>query len=100
MYGTNLVSGGLTLGKVLTTISRGLSIANQIIPIYQQAKPMITNARKIISVMKEMSNTTANNLKTIDASSKEKNPLQNKNTTKKESTPIKTSSISMPVFFQ
>ena len=48
MFGTNVIGSGLTLTKVLGGISKGLSIANQVIPLYQQAKPMIQNARKVM----------------------------------------------------
>lgn len=97
MYGTNVVTSGLTLGKVLTGISKGLTIANQVIPLYQQAKPMINNARKVMSVLKEMNTSpsisnenkkTGSIINTIDANSIEKT-----------SSSIG-SSQSMPVFFQ
>ena len=46
---------GLSLIKVLGGISKTLSIAREIIPIYEQAKPMVQNARKAFSVLKEIS---------------------------------------------
>jgi len=66
MFGTP-VSSGLTLGKVISGISKTLSVANQVIPLYQQAKPMIHNAKTILSVLKDVNkpntNTISNNKK-------------------------------------
>lgn len=59
MFGTP-VSSGLTLTKVLGGISKTLNIANQVIPLYQQAKPMIHNAKTILSVLKDV-NKPSNN---------------------------------------
>lgn len=90
MYGTNVLTTGLTLSKVLSGISRGLTIANQILPIYQQAKPMISNARKIMGVLKEFNTPTLTNNKTI---------IEGNSTIKKTVTNNAISN-SNPVFFQ
>ena len=45
------VQSGLTFTKVLSGISKTLSVANQVIPLYREAKPMINNARNILSVL-------------------------------------------------
>lgn len=90
MFGTNAVGSTFSLTRVLGGISKGLSIANQVIPLYQQAKPMIQNAKKVMSVLKEFNKsstpTTSNNKTTIDI----------------DETPKKTDVInqSRPVFFQ
>ena len=90
MFGTNAVGSTFSLTRVLGGISKGLSIANQVIPLYQQAKPMIQNAKKVMSVLKEFNKsstpTTNNNKTTIDI----------------DETPKKTDIInqSRPVFFQ
>lgn len=54
MFGNNVATTGLTFSKVLGGISKTLSIANQVIPLYKQAKPMINNAKTIISVLKDL----------------------------------------------
>ena len=54
MFGTNTIGSTLSLGKVLNGISRTLSIANLVIPLYQQVKPMIGSARKVMSVLKDL----------------------------------------------
>lgn len=98
MFGANTISNSLSIGKVLNGISKGLSIANQVIPLYQQVKPMVGNARKILHVLKEFNHSNNNNnnnvpiQKTINQNNEESNLKQKKN-----------SSItiqSTPVFFQ
>lgn len=97
MFGANTISNSLSIGKVLNGISKGLSIANQVIPFYQQVKPMVGNARKILHVLKEFNHSNNNNnnvpiQKTINQNNEESNLKQKKN-----------SSItiqSTPVFFQ
>lgn len=53
MFGNNVATSGITFSKILNGISKTLSIANQVIPIYQQAKPMINNAKSIIKVVQD-----------------------------------------------
>lgn len=93
MFGTNTIGSAFSLTRVLGGISKGLSIANQVIPLYQQAKPMIQNARKVISVLGELnkSNNNSNNTNnktTVEVTSKEKTET------------IKVQPSNSPVFFQ
>ena len=94
MFGTNTIGSTFSLTRVLGGISKGLSIANQVIPLYQQAKPMIQNARKVISVLGELnksnnnSNNTNNNKTTVEVTSKEKTET------------FKVQPSNSPVFFQ
>ena len=94
MFGTNTIGSAFSLTRVLGGISKGLSIANQVIPLYQQAKPMIQNARKVISVLGELnksnnnSNNTNNNKTTVEVTSKEKTET------------FKVQPSNSPVFFQ
>ena len=77
MYGTNTFS----FSKILGGISKSLNIANQLIPIYQQSKPLISNAKKVFNVIKEFNNTTSNNTiietkkNTINSVSNNTNPV-------------------------
>ena len=74
MYGSNLggITNNLSISKVIKGISKTLNIANQVIPLYQQVKPIINKASSILSVFKEFNsnddkNTTSsssNNIKT------------------------------------
>lgn len=52
MYGTPLVSNSLSFGKILGGLSKTLSVANQVIPLYQQAKPLISNLGSTMSILK------------------------------------------------
>lgn len=53
MYGYP-VSRVFSLGKILTGLSKTLSLANNILPIYNKAKPVVSNARSIISAFKNI----------------------------------------------
>ncbi len=90
MFGTNMVTKSLSLGKILGGISKGLTIANQAIPIVQEIKPMLSNAKSIISLAKEFKSTPSKEVK------KEEPKKTNLQEIKKE----KVSSNSLPVFFQ
>lgn len=92
MFGQNTLSSALTLTKVLGGIRTSLNIVNQVIPIYKEVKPMVTNARKVLNVL--------NVLKEINVPSPTKSDKVTLNTPSKEKT-VKSSSLqSNPVFFQ
>lgn len=61
-YGT-----GLTFTKVLSGISKTLNVANQVIPIYREARPMINNAKTILRALKDIgkNSSSTNNTNTI-----------------------------------
>lgn len=95
MFGTP-VKSGLTFAKVLGGISKTLSVANQIIPLYQQARPMIHNAKTILSVLKETNkpnSSSSNNKKTIS------NTNSNLSDSKNISSNIPSIKSGNPVFF-
>lgn len=94
MFGTNVTSG-FTLTKVLGGISRGLSIANQVIPLYQQVKPMVQSAKKVICVLGELNKTSNSN-----NSSNATNKTTVEVTPKEKTEPIRIQSTNNPVFFQ
>lgn len=54
MYNPLSLGKGLSLVKVIGGISKTLQVANQIIPLYQKAKPAISNARNVLKVLKGM----------------------------------------------
>ena len=54
MYGYNMFSRGLSLIKILNGLSKGLNIANQVIPIYNKAKPMVNNTKSLLTVLKSI----------------------------------------------
>lgn len=91
MFGTNVVKSSLSLGKILSGISKGLGIVNQAIPIYKEIKPMMSNAKKILEIAKEFNKSS--NTKTMDVTPK-------KEVTKTVTPSVITNSSPNPVFFQ
>lgn len=43
------MNNNLSLIKIISGLSRTLKIANQVIPLYKQAKPLITKSSEIIN---------------------------------------------------
>ncbi len=64
MFNAPGVARGLSFTKVIGGLSKTLQIANQVIPLYQKAKPMIHNARSMMGILKEFKKS---NPKTIEA---------------------------------
>lgn len=91
MFGTNVVKSSLSLGKILSGISKGLGIVNQAIPIYKEIKPMMSNAKKVLEIAKEFNKSS--NTKTMDVTPK-------KEVTKTVTPSVLTNSSPNPVFFQ
>lgn len=84
MFG-NPAGSGLSFTKVLSGISKTLNIANQVIPLYREAKPMINNAKTILGVLKDFntpktSNTTSNT-KSVSEDKIKKEPIREYPTT-------------------
>lgn len=76
MFNQMPINNTFSIGKMIGGISKTLNVANQIIPLYKEAKPMIQNAKNAIGLIKEFSNTTTNKVLT----NKEKNitPIKEK----------------------
>ena len=90
MFNATGLTKSLTLPKIIGGISKTLQIANQMIPLYQKAKPLITNARSIMSINKDADATSSgtimkdmgkNSIKTIEA--KDATIINKKESTKK-----------------
>ncbi len=64
MFNAAGLTRGLSFTKIISGLSKTLQIANQMIPLYQKAKPMISNARNMMGILKEFKK---NNAKTIEA---------------------------------
>ena len=70
-----MFTNGLSITKILGGISKSLSIAEQIIPIYQKISPSISNLRNIVSNFKINKNTNnIKQIKTITNNSNSHNP--------------------------
>ena len=85
---------GLTLPKVLGGIQKTLNIANQVIPLYVQVKPIIKNAQSAFSVAKGLLATPSTNQTTP---SNLPSKAQTQDTKKQEEPPVTYSNN--PVFF-
>lgn len=90
-----VVKSGLSLTKVIGGVSKTLSVANQLIPLYVQVKPMISNAKSAFGVAKEILS-TPNNTKT--SSGKKGNVLETKKRSVSNVTP-QIKNTNNPVFF-
>ena len=82
MYGNSIISNSLSLSKIITGISKTLNIANQVIPIYKQAKPLISNFGSTMKLLKTFQNSSNNKTKkeTIKTANIIEEPQQEKNT--------------------
>ncbi len=47
-------SSGITLSKVISGLSKTLNIAKQVIPLYSEVKPMVKNAKMIMSSLSSL----------------------------------------------
>ncbi len=65
MFGNQMVPRAFSFTKILGGISKTLNVANQLIPLYNQAKPIISNARNILGVLKEFNSKDSVNNKNI-----------------------------------
>lgn len=56
------MNNGFSLIKIVSGLSKTLNVANQLIPLYNQIKPMIANGSKFLSNLqnKVTSSTTTN----------------------------------------
>ena len=72
MYNGLGLTKGFSFVKILGGLSKTLQVANQIIPLYQKAKPAIHNARNMLNIIKE--------IKKPDTTLKNESPKQITNT--------------------
>lgn len=54
MFQTTTITRGLNFAKIIGGLSKSLQIANQIIPLYQKARPAILNAKNMLGMLKEI----------------------------------------------
>ena len=88
MFG-NTPTNGLTIGRIISGISKSLNVVNQLIPLYREVKPVIGNAKTILGTIKE-----------LGTSSKEKKSFINKPKIKEKDISLSENiSNNNPVFF-
>lgn len=81
------MNSNLSLTKIITTLSKTLNIANQMIPIYKQVKPLVSKSSEILA--------NVNNFK------KNINPNYQQPKTQTQTTPSSPKiSNNLPTFFQ
>ena len=86
----------LNLGTILTNASKTLNVINQAIPLYYQAKPVISNLKSLTKITKEFSN-KSNNTVSKKQESTENNTISNTSNIKEQKK--EESSIPNPSFF-
>lgn len=59
MFNATGLTKGLSFIKIIGGLSKTLQIANQIIPIYQKARPAIANAKSMLNSLKEFNSKKA-----------------------------------------
>ncbi len=64
------MNNGVSMLSILNGISRTLNIANQLIPLYKQVKPIINNSSKILSNIKGLNFNTNRNVNGGDENKK------------------------------
>lgn len=82
---------GITIAKVLSSVNKSLNIVKEVIPIYQSISPMIGNARRAFSLLKEFNGLNLGNKRNIS--------LPN-NAPSKKTTNTVSSNSNYPSFFQ
>lgn len=64
MFNSIGLTKGLSFVKILGGLSKTLQIANQVIPLYQKARPAIANAKNMLTVLKEINKPSSTATKT------------------------------------
>ncbi len=90
MFGSSAISSGLSFSKIIGGITKTLGIANQVIPIYREVKPIIGNAKNMFSIIKEFRSSPSSSVNSNNNVQSIQNITQQK----------KSSTNSNPVFFQ
>ena len=88
--------GAVILEKILSSVSRGLGIAGQLIPLYQESEPLIKGARELYNNLKDKKK---DDIK-IDLPEKKPYPMKKDEATINKSLPIeKEKAKNSPQFF-
>lgn len=83
----------LSLGTILSNASKTLNVINQAIPLYYQAKPVISNLKSLSKITKEFTNKSSSN------EIKKDNNIENTNNKVNENIKKEESNIPNPSFF-
>ena len=72
MYGAPL-SNTLSFSKVLSGLSKTLTVANQVIPLYKQAKPLINNLSSVRTILSSLTKNDSNSSNNSTTANKKTN---------------------------
>lgn len=86
------MNNGLSMLNVLNGLSRTLSFARQIIPLYKQIKPIVANSGKLLDNFKSIGMKNSNN-KSVSNSNSNVNNIFNEDKNQRYN-------VSYPTFFQ
>lgn len=88
------------LSKILSGINTTLNIANKVVPIYNQAKPLVTNINKTYKTFKNTSKDIPQLIKLMKVKKQIKKDMSNNISLPKTNTNTKNySTINNPTFF-
>ena len=88
---------GFSFLKIISGLSKSLNVAKQIIPIYEGAKPMVQNAQKAFSLLKNVNiNSLVSKMNNVNNSKQ----IKKIDTSAKKTTLQKSSHTANPVFFK
>ena len=79
MFGYYGLNRGFNLIRMLNGLSKTLTVANRVIPMYQKAKPMVSNARTLINTLKNINIVDSNNIKKENKVKKEPKSISSSN---------------------
>lgn len=88
------MNNNLSLLKIIGGLNKSLSIARQVVPLYKQVKPILSNSAAFLSKF------TANSTSSNTSSNIKNSNKTNSNVEKSMEQPTIKSSGSNPVFFQ
>lgn len=91
MYGAP-ISNTLSFSKILGGLSKTLTVANQVLPLYKQAKPLINNLGNVRTILSTFTKDTNTN----NSSTKKTTSSNTKSVEKKEEVSIP----NLPTFFR
>ena len=80
------MNNNFSLLKIINGLSKTINIANQMLPLYNQIKPIITNGSKLLSNINIPNSTKENTNKIINKKNELETPTNNTN--------------NLPTFFQ
>lgn len=89
------MNNGSSILRIVNGLSKTLNIANQMVPLYKQVKPLISNSGKILSGIKSF-----NSAKPNAAATPQKMTTNNNPNYTQPAPVVAPVNVSLPTFFQ